>query len=152
MGNQLNCNKMDRVKLEEFKCSNYYTGAEGPTNYGGCGKIPSPGDKIYSCSLCPEDYKYRCETCFNTKNGGHHHGYTRLNSLAFEPTLTKLVSEHFTTPSCDESQKCDYFCSNSKNGCQEEFLALHSWSSRLNFDYTLRLLQSYLLGYFKSNH
>ena len=41
----------------------------------------------------------------------------------FDKTLTKLVSEHFT-PSCDESQKFDYLCSNSKNGCQEEFLAL----------------------------
>ena len=35
--------------------------------------------------------------------------------LKFEPILTKLVSEYFTL--------CEGFCSNSKNGCQEEFIA-----------------------------
>ena len=45
--------------------------------------------------------------------------------MEFEPDLTKLVSEHFTLACvCDENQKCNYFCSNSKNGCEEEFLAL----------------------------
>ena len=80
----------------------------------------------YSCSVCPEGHKYRCETCF-AKNGGHNHGCLDLEddeaTVAFEPNLTKLVSEYLTL-ALDESQKCNFFCSNSKNGCEEEFLAL----------------------------
>ena len=34
--------KMDKVKLEDFKCGNV-----------GCEKIPKPGDKIYRCPLAP---------------------------------------------------------------------------------------------------
>ena len=40
----------------------------------------------------------------------------------FQSELTKLVSAYFAPP-CNETLKHDYFCSNSKNGCQEEFLA-----------------------------
>ena len=117
---------MDKVKLEDLKCSSPF--GNDFQNYGACGKIPKPGDKIFSCSICTsftnadglDGSGYRCETCFTTKNTGHNHGIT-TKVLAFDPILTKLVSEHFTPP-YDESQKLDFFCSNSKNGCQEEFL------------------------------
>ena len=112
---------MDKVKLEDLKCSSAGLWGIGG---GACGKIPNPGDKIYSCHECPQRYKYRCETCF-TKNGGHSHFGREKITLTFEPLLTKLVSEHFTLACvCDENQKCNYFCSNSKNSCEEEFLAL----------------------------
>ena len=112
---------MDKVKLEDFKC---ISGYRDENMNVACGKIPNPGDKIYSCHECPQRYKYRCETCF-TKNGGHSHFGREKITLTFEPLLTKLVSEHFTLACvCDENQKCNYFCSNSKNGCEEEFLAL----------------------------
>ena len=115
---------MDKVKLEDLKCSSAWP---AHPSYGACGKIPNPGDKIYNCSTCcskiyeGHKYSYRCETCFNTKNKDHNHGGSRI-TLVFEPILTKLVSEHFIPPS-NESQKCEYFCANSKNGCEEEFLA-----------------------------
>ena len=112
---------MDKVKLEDFKC---ISGYRDENMNVACGKIPNPGDKIYSCHECPQRYKYRCETCF-TKNGGHSHFGREKITLTFEPLLTKLVSEHFTLACvCDENQKCNYFCSNSKNGCIEEFLVL----------------------------
>ena len=115
---------MDKVKLEDLKCSSAWP---AHPSYGACGKIPNPGDKIYNCSTCcskiyeGHKYSYRCETCFNTKNKDHNHGGSRI-TLVFEPILTKLVSEHFIPPS-NESQKREYFCANSKNGCEEEFLA-----------------------------
>ena len=109
---------MDEVKLEDFKCISHYPSAD----YTGCGKDPNPGDKIYSCSICPEGYKYRCETCF-VKKGSHHNHGRGLRTLVFEPNITNLVSKYFTLTR-DESQKCNYFCSNSKNGCIEEFLVL----------------------------
>ena len=106
---------MDKVKLEDFRC-------EGAVLFGGtfidCGKIPKPGDKIYSCSACfPR--AYRCQGCSDPKI--HRHG-SRKSALQFEPNLSKLVSELFTPP-CNESPKREYFCSNSKKGCKEEFLA-----------------------------
>ena len=63
---------MDKVKLEDFRCINSMATAA----YAACGKIPNPGDKIYSCNFCPKGQKYRCETCF-TKNVaiGHGHGF-----------------------------------------------------------------------------
>ena len=112
---------MDKVKLDNFKCSNFFTGY--PLSYGACGKIPNPGDKIYSCFKCPDGHKYRCQTCL-TQNIAHNHG-SNGSTLAFEPNLTKLVSEYLTL-ALDESQKCNFFCSNSKNGCEEEFLALRA--------------------------
>ena len=115
---------MDKVKLEDLKCSSPF--GNDFQNYGACGKIPKPGDKIFSCSICTSFTNdngsgYRCETCFATKNAGHYHFSKAKKALVFDLILTKLVSEHFTPP-YDESQKLDFFCSNSKNGCQEEFL------------------------------
>ena len=110
---------MDKVKLEDFKC---ISGYRDENMNVACGKIPNPGDKIYSCSICPEGYKYRCETCF-VKKGSHHNHGRGLRTLVFEPNITNLVSKYFTLTR-DESQKCNYFCSNSKNGCIEEFLVL----------------------------
>ena len=101
---------MDKVKLEDLKC-------------GRCGKIPKSGDNIYSCSECPgpNGSHYRCEACFLQVEDIHKHG-SKVSKLKFVPILTKFLATYDFTP-CDESQKRKYFCSNSKNGCQEEFLA-----------------------------
>ena len=101
---------MDKLKLEDFICGAAH-----------CHKIPKPGDKIYSCSACSDGHQYRCENCSINVCHYHTHG-GRESALKFDPKLTKLVLEHFTPP-CNESQKREYFCSNSMNGCQEEFLA-----------------------------
>ena len=105
---------MNQVKLEDLRC-------------GHCKKIPIPGDKIYSCSLCPRNRRYRCEACisppvFNRlepRLEPHHHGLNFFQSpsfstMRFEPILTKLVLENFTP-------RREYFCSSSKNGCLEKF-------------------------------
>ena len=79
---------MEKVKLEDLKCSSTW-GNDYP-NYGACGKIPNPGNKIFSCNICPDltnavnGNKYRCETCFTTKNTGHNHGTKRQS---FHSTL-----------------------------------------------------------------
>ena len=52
------------------------------------------------------------------------------STLSFEPILTKVVSGDFSK-SHYEGQKGEYFCSNSKNGCEEEepmINPLQSWS------------------------
>ena len=72
------------------------------------------------CSLCSPP-RYHCKNCYvGSKEDYHGLSYSPLK---LEPIVTRLVSEHFT---CNESQKRDYLCSNSKDGCQEEFLALKS--------------------------
>ena len=101
---------MNQVKLEDLRC-------------GHCKKIPTPGDKIYSCSLCPRNRRYRCEACISPslfhRLEPHHHGLNFFQSpsfstMRFEPILTKLVLENFTP-------RREYFCSSSKNGCLEKF-------------------------------
>ena len=96
---------MNQVKLEDLRC-------------GHCKKIPTPGDKIYSCSLCPRNKRYRCEACISPslfhRLEPHHHGLNFFQSpsfstMRFEPILTKLVLENFTP-------RREYFCSSSKNG------------------------------------
>ena len=92
---------MNQVKLEDLRC-------------GHCKKIPTPGDKIYSCSLCPRKKRYRCEACISPPVF-HHHGLSpSFSTMSFEPILTKLVLENFTP-------RREYFCSSSKNGCLEKF-------------------------------
>ena len=110
---------MNKVKLGDFAC-------------GKCEKIPKPGDEIYSCSGCDRwRYTYRCEGCYQELEDemeygewehckrdqipdNHFHGDSHESMLKFDPTLTKLIAEHFSPH--------DGFCSNSKYGCQEEFL------------------------------
>ena len=84
-----------------------------------CGKISKPGDKIHTFSICPAGERYRCEVQAN-----HKHGTSSNSTLSFEPILTKVVSGDFSKYHHYEGQKGEYFCSNSKNGCEEEFLAL----------------------------
>ena len=110
---------MGKLRLEDFRCISYYCSLKG---YVGCGKVPNPGDNIYSCFLCEQGCKYRCETCFNKTKESHNHGLAKV-TLAFEPNLTKLVAEHFAS---EENQERNYLCSNSKKGCEEEFFALKS--------------------------
>ena len=91
---------MDKVKLEDFKC-------------GYCEKIPKPGDRIYRCPPgCCNPLNYRCDTCFYK---GHSINKFKYADQTFQPELTKLVSAYFAPHK--------YFCSNLKNGCQEEFVA-----------------------------
>ena len=98
---------MDKIKLEDFKC-------------GYCDKIPIPGDRIYRCNPgCCYPFNYRCQTCCSK---GHSMKQFKYPAQTFQSELTKLVSAYFAPP-CNETLKHDYFCSNSKNGCQEEFLA-----------------------------
>ena len=98
---------MDKIKLEDFKC-------------GYCHKIPEPGDGIYRCNPgCCYPFNYRCQTCCSK---GHSMKQFKYPAQTFQSELTKLVSAYFAPP-CNETLKHDYFCSNSKNGCQEEFLA-----------------------------
>ena len=110
---------MGKLRLEDFRCISYYCSLKG---YVGCGKVPNPGDNIYSCFLCEQGCKYRCETCFNKTKESHNHGLAKV-TLAFEPNLTKLVAEHFAS---EENQERNYLCSNSKKGCKKEFFALKS--------------------------
>ena len=117
---------MGKLRLEDFRCISYYCSLKG---YVGCGKVPNPGDNIYSCFLCEQGCKYRCETCFNKTKESHNHGLAKV-TLAFEPNLTKLVAEHFAS---EENQERNYLCSNSKKGCKEEFFALKSHEKSCNY-------------------
>ena len=117
---------MGKLRLEDFRCISYYCYLKG---YVGCGKVPNPGDNIYSCFLCEQGCKYRCETCFNKTKESHNHGLAKV-TLAFEPNLTKLVAEHFAS---EENQERNYLCSNSKKGCKEEFFALKSHEKSCNY-------------------
>ena len=82
-------------------------------------KFPNQETKyIHTFSICPAGERYRCEVQAN-----HKHGTSSNSTLNFESILTKVVSGDFSK-SHYEGQKGEYFCSNSKNGCEEEFLAL----------------------------
>ena len=105
---------MDKVKLEDLKCSY-------------CFRIPKPGDKIYSCSVCSDSAiaikrARACEVCFNTFGKNHKHAGAMV-TISLDTIVTKFLATYDFTPPSDESQKREYLCSNSKNGCEEEFLA-----------------------------
>ena len=104
----------DKVKLEDLKCTY-------------CFRIPKPGDTIYSCSLCfIIPLKGRaCEGCYKgpiVSSHTHKIGPAMV-TFTLDTLLTRFLATYDFTSPCDESQKREYFCSNSKNGCEEEFLA-----------------------------